>query len=50
MWKLARCICEVITKGRYTPDDASVAPKRVPAVEVLKSSMVRTIANRMRER
>jgi hypothetical protein len=48
IWRLTRCICEVITEGRYTLDDASAAPKRAPAVDVLKISMVRMIANRMR--
>lgn len=39
MWKLASCICEIMTEGEYTPDDASAAPKRAPAVEVVKKSM-----------
>lgn len=43
------CICEIITEGEYTPDDASAAPKRAPAVEVVKKSvgMVRMMTDRI---
>ena len=43
MWKDESCICDMMTGGRYTPDEARPAPKRAPAVEEVKK--VRDIVN-----